>query len=130
MGIERIKNSYNNLDLPSMNELLSRNNQIAAYIDSLGSSIPGEEQQSVLLSMGGLTGTPDNSVSNCGVNCVVNCADNCGDCINTTKCELKINERHCENYSGSCTGSSNGGKCINSKDSYKPPTNFTWPSCG
>lgn len=127
MGIEKIKNSYNNLDLLSMNELLSRNNQIAAYIDSLGSSIPGEEQQSVLLSMGGLSGTPDNSVSNCGVNC----GDNCAACINTTMCENKINGGSCENYSGSCTGSSNGGKCINSKESYKSPTtNFTWPSCG
>ena len=106
-----------------MNELTSRNNQIAAYIDSLGSSIPGEEQQSVLLSMGGLTGTPSNSAANCG--------DNCGNCKNSDDCENKVNGGSCENYSGSCTGSKNGGGCINTKDPYIPPvTNFTWPSCG
>ena len=104
-----------------MNELTSRNNQIAAYIDSLGSSIPGEEQQSVLLSMGGLTGTPINSAANCG--------DNCGNCINTTKCNGKVNGGSCENYSGACTNSKNGGSCLNVKEPYVPPTNSVWLSC-
>ena len=104
-----------------MNELLSRNNQIAAYIDSLGSSIPGEEQQSVLLSMGGLTGGGDNSVTNCGTNCL--------DCINTKNCKNMTNGGSCGNYNNACEGSVNGGNCINTKNSYKPSTNKSWSSC-
>ena len=122
MGIEKIKNSYNNLDLLSMNELLSRNNQIAAYIDSLGSSIPGEEQPSVLLSIGGLSGSTVNSAFNCVENSM---------CMNVLNCENTQNGISCKNYSGACTGSSNRGECINSKEPYQPPTtNVTIRSCG
>ena len=85
-----------------MKELKDRNRQIAAYIESLGSSFPEESQQSFLLQTGGSVGSSN------GVNAMVNQTS----CSNQTlDCKDSVNQKTCTNMEGCCGDSSNGEMC-------------------
>lgn len=103
-----------------MKELKDRNRQIAAYIESLGSSFPEESHQSFLLQTGGSAGSSN------GVNGMVNKSS----CSNqSSDCKDSVNQQTCTNKSGCCGDSTNDVVCYTTLQPSPTNTNAKTGCC-